>query len=247
MEEHNHSAEHHHVEHAHPPKNQNNSQQIAGAIIIAGVLIAGAVLIKGNTAPLPINAKTGIAAKVGLNVKNFNACLESGKFKAKVQADIDDGVKAGVNGTPSSFILKDGVVVDTIGGALPFERVMEQIKGTRENTKTPIANGMRPVTSDDHIVGNINAKIIIVEYSDLECPFCKVFHNTMHQVVEQSNGDVAWVYRHYPIAQLHPKAFREAEATECAWAQKGNEGFWKYIDKLFETTPSNNGLLESEL
>ena len=204
MEEHHHVAEHN-TEHAHRPKNQN-SQQIAGAIIIAGVLIAGAVLLKGNTAGVAINSK-GTAFKVGLNVKNFNTCLESGKFKAKVQADVDDGIKAGVNGTPSSFILKDGVVVDTIGGALPLEQVMAKIKDASENTKTPITNGMRPVTAGDHIVGNINSKIIIVEYSDLECPFCKMFHNTLHQVIEKSNGEVAWVYRHYPIPQLHSKAF----------------------------------------
>ncbi|OGI63353.1 hypothetical protein A2818_01420 [Candidatus Nomurabacteria bacterium RIFCSPHIGHO2_01_FULL_40_12] len=104
----------------------------------------------------------------------------------------------------------------------------------------------RPVTSSDHILGNKNAKIIIVEYSDLECPFCKVFHNTMHKVIADNNK-VAWVYRHYPIPQLHPKAFREAEATECAFEQGGNDAFWKYTDRLFEVTPSNNGLPEIEL
>ena len=105
----------------------------------------------------------------------------------------------------------------------------------------------RSVSKEDHILGNINAKVIIVEYSDLECPFCKVFHNTMHRVVNDSEGEVAWVYRHYPIPQLHPKAFHEAEATECAWEQGGNDVFWKYIDRVFEITPSNNGLDALEL
>ena len=105
----------------------------------------------------------------------------------------------------------------------------------------------RPISSDDHILGNINAKIAIVAYSDFECPYCKVFHNTMHKVINDSNGRVAWVFRHYPIPQLHPRAFREAEATECAWEQGGNDAFWKYADRIFEITPSNNGLDESEL
>ena len=245
MEEHNHSVEHN-VEHTHHQKSQNNSQQIAGAIIIAGVIIAGAILLKG-TGDISGAASKTISKTIGLNVRNFNTCLASGKFKNKIQADIDDGIKAGVNGTPSSFILKDGKVVDTIGGALPFEKVKEQIADALKNEKQPIATQMRPVSSDEHILGNANAKIIVVEYSDLECPFCKVFHNTMHQVVEKSNGDVAWVYRQYPIPQLHPKAFHEAEATECAWEQGGNKAFWKYIDKVFEITPSNNGLDESKL
>ena len=129
------------------------------------------------------------------------------------------------------------------------------LKGSRPPTvNAPVANDaknttskVRPVSSSDHVIGNLNAKIVIVEYSDLECPFCKVFHNTMHKVIDNSNGKVAWVYRHYPIPQLHPKAFYEAEATECAWEQGENDAFWKYTDRLFEVTPSNNGLPESEL
>ena len=225
-----------------PNKNQ---AQIAGAIIIMGVLIAGAILLKNNVPTAATNAP--ISKMVGLNVKSFNTCLASGKFKDKVQVDIDDGTKAGVNGTPSSFILKNGVVVDNIAGAQPLETVMKKIADALKNDKKPIAAQMRPVSSDDHILGNVNAKIIIVEYSDLECPFCKMFHNTMHQVVEKNNGDVAWIYRHYPIPQLHPKAFHEAEATECAWEQGGNSVFWKYTDKIFEITPSNNGLDEAKL
>ncbi|OGI95322.1 hypothetical protein A2917_02025 [Candidatus Nomurabacteria bacterium RIFCSPLOWO2_01_FULL_42_17] len=225
-------------------QNSDSKQQIAGAIIIAGIIIAGAILLKGSNGTGGGNTQTNtpISKIIGLNVKSFNTCLESGKFKDKIEADIDDGNKAGVRGTPSSFILKDGVVVDTIGGAQPFEKVKEQIGEALKDSATGRPKQIRPITSDDHILGNANARIVIVEYSDLECPFCKVFHNTMHQVVEKSGGNVAWVYRHYPIPQLHSKAFHEAEATECAWEQKGNDGFWKYIDKLFEITPSNNGL-----
>ena len=112
--------------------------------------------------------------------------------------------------------------------------------------KAPLTQG-RPVTSADHLRGDLNAKIVIVEYSDLECPFCKVFHATMEKVVDNSQGNVAWVYRHYPIAGLHPKAFHEAVAAECAWAQGGNDAFWQYIDKVFEITPSNNKLDPAEL
>jgi protein-disulfide isomerase len=101
-----------------------------------------------------------------------------------------------------------------------------------ENTK-PTSLLARPISEDDHIVGNKNAKIIILEYSDLECPFCKNFHATMKQVLS-SNSDVAWVYRHYPIPSLHPDATKKAEATECAWEQGGNDIFWAYADKLFE-------------
>lgn len=211
--------------------NNNNIKPIAGAIVIAGILIAGAILLKDSSGP---KAPVPISKQIGLKVKAFDACVASGKFKDKVQADIDDGVKAGVNGTPSSFIVKNGKVVDVIGGALPYEKVMEQIASALAEEAKAGSSEIKPVSPDDHIIGDINAKIIVVEYSDLDCPFCKVFHATMHRVVKDSTGDVAWVYRHYPIPQLHPNAFAKAEETECAWELEGNEGFWKYADKIFE-------------
>ena len=116
-----------------------------------------------------------------------------------------------------------------------------------ETNTANTGSGLRPITADDHILGNTNAKLVIVEYSDTECPFCKQFHNTMQNVIENNNGNVAWVYRHYPIAQLHQKAFHEAEATECAWEIGGNTGFWKYTNEIYKRTPSNNGLPVEEL
>lgn len=105
------------------------------------------------------------------------------------------------------------------------------------------------VISADHIIGNPNAKVVIVEYSDPECPFCKSFHQTMNRVMGEygKDGKVAWVYRQFPIASLHPKAHRESEATECANKLGGNTKFWEYLNKIFEITPSNNQLDPAEL
>ena len=96
----------------------------------------------------------------------------------------------------------------------------------------------------DHILGNPAAPVKVIEYADLECPYCKNFHVTMHQIMDYygENGQVAWVYRHFPLAQIHSKAPREAEAAECAAEIGGNEGFWKFIDTLYEVTPGSNGL-----
>jgi len=110
-----------------------------------------------------------------------------------------------------------------------------------------VATDLRPVSANEHILGDINAEIIIVEYSDTECPFCKTFHNTMHSILAKNNGRVAWVFRHYPIPQLHQKALKEAEATECAWEQGGNDAFWKYTDQVFARTQSNDKLDVAEL
>lgn len=110
-------------------------------------------------------------------------------------------------------------------------------------------SGPRPVDNSDHILGNPNAELTIVEFSDTECPFCKRFHETMIQVMEEygKEGTVAWVYRHFPLDALHSKARKEAEATECAAETGGNEKFWEYINRLYKITPSNNGLDLNEL
>lgn len=111
------------------------------------------------------------------------------------------------------------------------------------------AEGMRPVDASDHILGNPDADLVIVEYSDTECPFCKQFHNTMKRVMDTygKDGKVAWVYRHFPIDQLHSKARKEAEATECAADQGGNDKFWAFTNTLYEKTPSNDGLDPKQL
>lgn len=94
------------------------------------------------------------------------------------------------------------------------------------------------VTGVDWYRGNKNAKVILVEYSDLECPFCQRFHPTMQQVIQEYGDKVKWVYRHFPLS-FHANAQKEAEATECAGKLGGNEAFWNYTDKIFERTTSN--------
>lgn len=96
----------------------------------------------------------------------------------------------------------------------------------------------------DHILGNPSAPIKVVEYMDLECAHCKLFHTTMHQVMDYygASGKVAWVVRHFPLAQIHSKAPQEAQAAECAGKLGGDTAFFAFIDKVFEVTPSDNGL-----
>ena len=104
-------------------------------------------------------------------------------------------------------------------------------------------NQVRPVNSADHIRGSLEAPIKIVGYSDFECPFCKRMHETMNSVMKTyaDTGKVAWVYRQFPLEQLHPvKAQAVAVASECAADQGGNDAFWKFADRYFELTLTNN-------
>lgn len=117
------------------------------------------------------------------------------------------------------------------------------------SSSVALKQAMRPIDANDHILGNANSRIVVVEYSDPECPFCKMFHNDMRKIMQQygKDGKVAWVYRHYPIAELHKKAFSESVAMECAAALGTQSSFWEYANRLYDITPSNDGLDPLEL
>jgi protein-disulfide isomerase len=91
------------------------------------------------------------------------------------------------------------------------------------------------VSDSDHIRGNKNAKITIASFSDFQCPYCSKFHETMKQVMAAYPNDVRWVFKDFPLEQIHPFAKKAAEAAECA-NEQGK--FWEYADKLFENQSS---------
>lgn len=112
-------------------------------------------------------------------------------------------------------------------------------KERRQGPKN-IAKLIPPVSTEtDHIYGNPNAVISLIEYSDFECPFCKKFHTTPPKIVAQYDNKVNWVYRHLPLAFHNPGAQKQAEASECANEVGGNKAFWKYADQLYLRTKSN--------
>lgn len=109
---------------------------------------------------------------------------------------------------------------------------------------------LKPISSSDYTTGNPNAPILVIEYSDTECPFCKRFHfDTFKGVSEKygKDGKVAWAFRHFPLTSIHKTAVKEAEAIQCAGELGGNAKFWAYLGKIFELTKSNDGLDLAEL
>jgi protein-disulfide isomerase len=126
------------------------------------------------------------------------------------------------------------------GGATTSQKFSDDTftLGEEKVTETPTLT-FSPENEDEHIRGNRDADVFLVEYSDIDCPFCRRFHPVMEQLMTAYGKDVAWVYRQFPLTSLHPDAYEKAKATECVAQVAGNDAFWTYLDTLFvtEVTP----------
>jgi protein-disulfide isomerase len=105
----------------------------------------------------------------------------------------------------------------------------------------------RELKQEEFVIGGVNDKVVLVEYSDLECPFCKKFHTeTMEKIYEKYAGKISIAYRHYPLP-FHKRAPKEAEATLCARELGGQKVYKNYISKIFEKTGGNDTLDPEDL
>jgi protein-disulfide isomerase len=110
----------------------------------------------------------------------------------------------------------------------------------RYNDQIKQAKNLRPVSLErDHILGDPEATVSLIEYSDFECPFCKRFHPTVDRLISDNKGKVRWIYRHFPLDFHNPGAQKQAEASECVAKISGNDAFWLYSDLIYKRTKSN--------
>jgi protein-disulfide isomerase len=86
-------------------------------------------------------------------------------------------------------------------------------------------------TSRDRIRGSKTAPVTLLQFGDYQCPHCGVAHRVVDAVRRHLGRQLRFVYRHFPLAQIHPRAQRAAEAAESAGAQGE---FWEMHDMLFE-------------
>ena len=132
------------------------------------------------------------------------------------------------------FGLVAGIALTYIGGDL--------VNGASRGAiaAAPVAAGkLAAVTATDHVRGDLKkAKVVMIEYSDYECPFCGRHNPTMQQLSEKYGDDVAWVLRHFPLS-FHPEAMPAANAAECA-SEQGK--FWEFTDIMY----ANQDSLSSE-
>ncbi len=143
------------------------------------------------------------------------------------------------------FGLQDFDLTSKAGKGLTTEKISETIKVTANRSQELETK----VTVDEHIIGNFEkAEIFVIEYADLECPFCKRFHDGEKAEALKTfanNEKVAFIFRHFPLGRpltagdLHPTAVEEAVISECVATLAGEEKFQEFINQIFAKTASN--------
>lgn len=207
----------------------------------------------------------GIADKFGLPWATIKAAIDSNKYKDVFSDSQDMATELQARGTPHFFI--NG---RRLSGAQPFEKFKELIDDRLAVAKAMVAKGtpkakvyeeivksgkappppekkeIGPPPKDSPFEGGKNAKVVIQEFSDFECPFCSRVVPTVKQIKEQYGNKVKIVWRNLPLP-FHKKADLAAEAAREVYEQKGDAAFWAYHDKLFENQKSEDGLLRPGL
>lgn len=212
------------------------------SVIVAGLLIGAAIFFRPSAAPATQKVATeaqvkqeiaAVAKDIGVQKVGGDTCFTE-ENKALVQEDIDSGNRIGVNGTPFlvfEFVTKDNIETFAVPGAIPREAIEQILKDKKlpEGFPNTPLKGYTYANDKDHATSSLEGKTVrIVEYSDLDCPYCKRIHPVLESVVAD-HPEVVWIYRHFPIPNLHPNAPLKAQASECIAKTGGNDAFWKFI------------------
>jgi protein-disulfide isomerase len=200
-----------------------------------------------QASPLEVAKIKGYAKELKLNTKDFNTCLDTGQTAQKVKDDETYGGTVGVSGTPAFFV--NGHLVS---GALPydvFKNIIEfELRGGNwakpdstvaayVDPKNPLIDTKKVdiVLGDSPREGDANAKIVIVEFSDFQCPYCERFYTQTEGQLKTNyidTGKVLLVFKQFPLS-FHEFAQKAAEASLCANLQGK---FWEMHNKLFEVS-----------
>lgn len=188
----------------------------------------------------------GYARQIGIDQAKFQQCLSKQENVQLITSHLQRGTQLGVNGTPTFFI-NNKKLVGAQPAAIFDEIIAAELKGS-PTTLDGYSAAVKALASSSPprfeilpekidlsgaaIEGNVNAKVVIAEFSDFQCPFCKRWTDDYLKRArgQVAGGDVALAFLHFPITQIHANAGNASVAAICA----GEQGkFWQMHDLLF--------------
>jgi protein-disulfide isomerase len=223
----------------------SGSSGTSGTSGISGISPTGTT----STSPLAINNLKKYASDLGLDTQKFNQCLDNGEQANNVKRDLDLATNLQVPGTPAFFV--NGRFMWGVYPLAMFKEVIDkELAGTGSNNVNAYsadlqnaakAQGTQPaafnpkavkidINANDPVEGPSSAKVTIVEFSDFQCPACISAFPVVNQVKNAYGDKIRFVYKQFPLNNIHPYAQKAAEAALCANAQGK---FWEWHDKVF--------------
>lgn len=202
-----------------------------------------------------------IAKQLGLDVGRARAAMAKHAYKAAIAADQDLADDLRANGTPTFFVNgrklvgaqpldKFVALVDEemakaealVARGVPARSVYAELQKSAKNPALEVERKSLPApTAANPSRGAPAAKVVIQEFSDFQCPFCKRANETLAQILKEYPGKVRIVWRNLPLP-FHQHAELAAEAAAEAFRQRGNAGFWRMHDLMFEHQADPGGL-----
>lgn len=215
----------------------NMIKQIAiwgGVLAVTALIIAGMIYTTKRSGDKAVNRIKDIATQyaqsLNLNTDQFSADFDSDELRKKLQTKITDGLAIPITYTPTFFL--NGTRIDNPRG---YEELKNLITDSLNGKPVPVASDGETkipnvISPDDWVQGDRNSKVVLIEYSDFQCPACAAYFPIIKQLNEEFDGKIAFVYRHYPLVNIHPYAEPMARAAEAA----GKQGkFWEMYDMIF--------------
>ena len=184
----------------------------------------------GGQGPGANDIFVSLAADLELNENAFIACLDEERYADAIQENVEEAQALGATATPYFFI--DGL---PIPGAQSYELFFYAVGLAEEDLLADAFNPGQPDTSESYSVGDPNAPVTIIEYTDFQCPFCsRHFQNTYGEIKKNfiDTGQVYYIFKDFPLTNIHPQAVKAAEAARCAGDQ---DAYLAMHEKLFNT------------
>ena len=233
----------------------DSSATPVAAVVATGPVTSSAADTQSSAPPTDLlTAFLSYAKQVSIDPAKFQTCLADQSRGATINRHLQRGAALNIDGTPT-FVINNKKVVGAQPTAVFQEIIQAELKGSPTTldgysasvkalaATTPARFEILPARIDlaeAHIEGNANAKVVVAEFSDFQCPFCKRWtEDTLKTLRPTFGNDVALAFLHYPIASIHPNAGNASLASLCA----GDQGkFWQMHAVLFAKQTEWQGL-----